>query len=183
MKLPLARAAEFMSATGEFDHAGVASDTPSTRERFNPAICFSRSAASGSTATIMWTLPLPKAQWQRWSRNSGPRASLPRHASGCRGFAAGAATAWGGSPPSVGQAVDRRDWLGRQNHNQGNDCSRVVDPTSCPESQGNLNNHFGMPCSCSSSNRNMRSPSSRWGCRTRERSLLWQSWRNRTAAS
>ncbi len=39
--------------------------TPSTRERFNPATCFSRCAASGSTAMIMWTLHSPRARLQR----------------------------------------------------------------------------------------------------------------------
>ena len=137
MKLTLARAAEFMPATGEFAPEAVASGYSIDSRTLQPGDLFfavrgerldghdyvEAALAKGAVAAVV-----EKQQAERFPSKS-QLLVVER-------LSVGAAATGSSRPPSVGQAADRRDRLGWQDHDQGNHCARAGDAASRAEVAG-----------------------------------------------
>ena len=139
MKLPLSRIAEFISASGEFDHKAIAQAYSIDSRTIQPGELFfavkgermdghdfvQQALEKGAVAAVVRKDELAryavKTRLLAVARHAGRSANA-----GCRG------------PPFVGEAAHRRDRIHRQDHHQRSDCPRALFPLPGVEVRGQL---------------------------------------------
>ena len=186
MKLPLARAAEFMPATGELRSAKPSPAGYSIDSRtLQPGDLFFAVRGERLDGHDFVEAALGQRRGRRGRRNRAGSA-LSRRKSRLLvvedSLLALAATGRGGAP-AMGKAADRRDRLGRQDHHQGNHRARAGDAASRAEVAGQSEQPFRHAAAAAEARARARDCGHRDGHVARRRDhATWPSWRSRTAA-
>ncbi len=143
MKLPLSRIAEFVSATGEFDHKAVAQAYSIDSRTIQPGQLFfavkgermdghdfvQQALDKGAVAAVV-----RKDELARYAVKTG-LVAVPDTLVALQTLGAAVRRLWG-------KAADRRNRIHRQDHHQRGDCPRTHFPFSRAEVGGQLQQSF-----------------------------------------